>query len=132
MTSPVRKLLVWALAYGPLAFAAGFVFGALRELVLIPAFGERTGRLAEFPVATLAACAIGAWVGRRTDAPALALGVLGVLVLVALESTLALGLVRMSLREYLAGYDLTHGALFPIGLALMAVAPLLGRRLKPR
>ncbi len=130
MSSPLRKLLAWALAYGALAFAAGFVLGALRELVLIPAFGERTGRLAEFPVVTLAACAIGAWIGRRTDAPALILGVLGVLVLVALESTMALGLMGISLREYLAGYDLTRGALFPIGLALMAGAPWLGRRLK--
>jgi hypothetical protein len=43
---------------------------------------------------------------------------------------MALGFMRISLADYLAGYDLTRGALFPIGLALMALSPLLGRRLK--
>jgi hypothetical protein len=130
MSAPVRHLLLWALAYGAMAFAAGFAFGALRELVLIPAFGERLGRLIEFPVVTLTACAIGVWIGRRTHAPAMALGLLGVCVLVVLESSMALGLMRISAADYLAGYDLTRGALFPIGLALMAAAPGLGRRLK--
>ncbi len=124
------NLLAWSALYGALAFAAGFAFGALRQLVLIPALGERMGHLAEFPMVTLAACAIGVWAGARTTAPALAIGLLGVLVLIALESTMALGLMRVSLANYLAGYDLTRGALFPIGLALMAAAPLLGRRLQ--
>lgn len=130
MSAPVRHLLLWSLAYGALAFAAGFVFGVLRQLVLIPAFGHRMGHLIEFPFVTLAACAIGVWIGRRTHAPALAIGLLGVMVLIAFESTMALGLMRLSLADYLAGFDVTRGELFPIGLALMAAAPLLGRRLR--
>ena len=59
--------------------------------------------------------------------PAFAIGVLGVLVLIAFESTMALGIMRVSLADYLAGYDLTRGALFPVGLALMAFAPVIGR-----
>lgn len=105
----------------------GSAFGALRQPVLIPAFGDRIGHLAEFPMVTL-----GVWIGGRTTAPALALGVLGVADLIAFESTMALGLMRVSLAEYLAGYDLTRGALFPVGLAVIALAPLLGRRLKRR
>jgi hypothetical protein len=130
MPQPLRRLIGWGAAYGALGFAAGFAFGALRQLVLIPAFGDRTGHLVEFPMVTLAACAIGVWVGARSTPPALAIGVLGVAVLIAFESTMALGFMRVPLADYLAGFDLTRGALFPIGLALMAAAPLLGRRLK--
>ena len=130
MSQPLRRLIGWGAAYGALGFATGFAFGALRQLILIPAFGDRMGHLIEFPMVTLAACAIGVWIGSRTTAPALATGLLGVAVLIALESTMALGFMRVSLADYLAGYDLTRGALFPVGLALMAAAPLLGRRLK--
>jgi hypothetical protein len=124
------NLLAWSALYGALGFAAGFAFGALRQLVLIPALGEKLGRLAEFPMVTAAACAIGIWTGARTTAPALAIGLLGVLVLIAFESTMALGFMRVSLADYLDGYDVTRGSLFPIGLAVMALAPFAGRRLK--
>ena len=124
------NLIAWSALYGALGFVAGFAFGALRQLVLIPAFGDRMGHLIEFPMITLAACAIGVWVGARSTPPALAIGVLGVAVLIAFESTMALGFMRVSLADYLVGYDLTRGSLFPVGLALMAAAPLLGRRLK--
>jgi len=124
------NLLAWSAVYGALSFAAGFAFGALRQLVLIPALGDRIGHLVEFPMVTLAACAIGVWIGARSTAPALAIGLFGVLVLIAFESTMALGFMRISLADYLAGYDATRGALFPIGLALMTLAPLAGRRLK--
>lgn len=130
MPPALRTLILWGAAYGALGFAAGFLFGALRELVLIPGMGERTGRLAEFPMVTLVACAIGLWIGAHAKAPALGIGLIGVAVLIAFESTLALTFAGLSLADYLAHYDVTRGSLFPIGLALMALAPLLGRWLK--
>jgi hypothetical protein len=132
MPPALSRTLLWALAFGTLGFAAGFAFGALRELVLIPAFGDRTGHLLEFPMVTGAACAIGIWIGRRSSGPAFVIGVLGVLVLIAFESTMALGFMRVSLADYLAGYDLTRGSLFPVGLALMAFAPVIGRKFSRR
>jgi hypothetical protein len=132
MQTMTRNTLLWALAFGALSFAAGFAFGVLRELVLIPALGERGGHLAEFPLVTLTAMAIGARIGWASKGAALLIGLGGALVLVALESALALGVVRMSLAEYFASYDLSRGALFPIGLMLMALSPLAGRRLKRR
>lgn len=130
MPPSLRALILAGAAYGTLGFAAGFLFGALRELVLIPGLGERTGHLAEFPMVTLAACAIGLWIGARTRAPALGIGLIGVAVLIAFESTLALTFAGLSLADYLAYYDMTRGSLFPIGLALMALAPPAGRWLK--
>ena len=121
MPGAIRNMLLWGLIFGTLGFAAGFALGTLRELVLIPALGERIGHLTEFPMVTLTTCAIGIWAGRKSTAPALGIGLLGVATLVAFESTLALGVMRLRLGEYLAGYELTRGALFPIGLTLMAV-----------
>ena len=132
MLPTTGNLLGWSALYGALGFAVGFAFGVLRQLVLIPAFGDRMGHLAEFPMVTLAACVIGIWIGGKSAAPALALGVLGVAVLIVFESTMALGFMRLSLADYLAGYDLTRGALFPVGLLLMALAPALGRRFRRR
>lgn len=132
MPATFRNTLLWGLAFGSLSFAVGFAFGALRELVLIPALGERIGHLAEFPIVTAAACAIGVWAGRKAAAPGLAIGLIGVAVLIAFESTMALGFMRVSLADYLAGYDVTRGALFPVGLALMALSPLAGQMLKRR
>lgn len=122
------SLLRWSLAYGAGGFATGFVFGALRELVLIPQFGHGAGHLIEFPFVTLTIGALGIWIGRRSVPPALLIGLAGVGVLILMESVLALAIFRQSLAEYLAGYDITAGALFPYGLAVMALAPLLGRR----
>jgi hypothetical protein len=130
MLPTTGNLLGWSALYGALGFAVGFAFGVLRQLVLIPAFGDRMGHLAEFPMVTLAACVIGIWIGGKSAAPALALGVFGVAVLIVFESTMALGFMRLSLADYLAGYDLTRGALFPVGLVLMALAPALGRRFR--
>jgi hypothetical protein len=132
MRPKTGNLLGWSALYGALGFAVGFAFGVLRQFVLIPAFGDRMGHLAEFPMVTLAACVIGIWIGGKSAAPALALGVLGVAVLIVFESTMALGFMRLSLADYLAGYDLTRGALFPVGLLLMALAPALGRRFRRR
>ncbi len=113
------------LIYGIGAFGIGFVFGALRELVLIPAFGERGGHWAEFPLVTAAICLFGYWLGSRSGSILTGLG--GVGVLLAIEAVFALGVLRQPLLEFLAGFDVTKGALLPFGLAAMAVAPWLRR-----
>lgn len=115
--------------YGAIGFAIGFVFGTLRELLLIPWLGEDTGRLLEFPLVVLGVVIAARWLFNEPAAGAWPLrllsGVIGVVVLVALESALALGALRMPLEAYLRGYDITQGALFPLGLLIMALAPVL-------
>ena len=49
------------------------------------------------------------------------------MVLVVLESTLALGVLGQPAERYLAGYDILAGALFPYGLTVMALAPVVLR-----
>lgn len=122
--------------YGVLCFAAGFVFGAFREMVLIPAFGSGAGRLIELPLVTLTAVALAWGMVRlrphRARRVWLAIGLAGVATLLALESALALLILRVPLSDYVAGYDVTEGSLFPVGLAIMLCAPAIiataGRR----
>jgi hypothetical protein len=105
--------------------------------MLIPRLGEAFGRVVEFPLVTLAAVLIAWWLVRRARPvrPAgvwLAVGVVGVVTLLAFESALALLVLRVPLEDYLTGFDIRAGALFPLGLAIMLVAPagvaVLGRR----
>jgi len=55
---------------------------------------------------------------------ALGLGILAVVVLLILESTLALVFLGMPLEKYLAGFNLLEGNLFPLGLLIMALTPM--------
>ena len=119
-----------ALIYGTTGFAIGFVFGALRQLVLIPALGEAAGRWVEFPLVAGAVCFVGYRLGRgmgyRPDTWLVGAG--GVAVLLGIEAVFALGLMRQPLDTFLAAFDVSRGALFPFGLAAMALAPRFGWR----
>ncbi|KCZ48664.1 MULTISPECIES: hypothetical protein [unclassified Hyphomonas] len=119
-----------ALVYGAAAFVFGFFFGALRELVFMPWLGDPAAHWLEFPLVTSAICFLGYRSGRgigfRTDTWTVGLG--GVAVLLLIESGFALGLLRQPPDEYLASFDIRRGALFPIGLAAMALAPRFGWR----
>jgi hypothetical protein len=126
------RLISAGLIYGAGAFGVGFLFGAIREFVLIPQFGERAGHLAEFPFVTGGVMALGVWIGLQLNPPRnlarlLLNGLLGVALLVLIESSFAIGILGVSWADYLSAYDITRGALFPVGLALMAVAPVLSR-----
>ncbi|MEZ5924050.1 MAG: hypothetical protein R3D57_06660 [Hyphomicrobiaceae bacterium] len=116
------------LIYGTVGFSAGFVLGVLREVSLIPMLGAELGRLIEFAVATIAIVAVGWWlVARRRPARSFwswfGVGLLGVATLLLLESALALLVLDMPLGAYLAEFDVRQGALFPIGLLVMVLAP---------
>lgn len=119
-----------ALVYGAAAFVVGFIFGALRELVFMPWLGDPAAHWLEFPLVTGTICFLGYRFGRgigfRPDTWTVGLG--GVAVLLLIESGFALGLLRQPPDEYLASFDIRRGALFPIGLAAMALAPRFGWR----
>ena len=119
-----------AVEYGVAAFCIGFAFGVLRQLLLIPWFGEPWGHWIEFPLVTGAVCMIGYWLGRGTESRTAAMlaGLAGVAILVGIESAFALGLLHQDVATYLASYDVRAGALFPFGLVMMAFAPVHGWR----
>ena len=122
--------------YGLLGFAAGFFFGAMREILFIPLFGDRAGHLIEFPMLLAAILLIASVVVRRTGihttSSAVVMGIVGVSVLLAIESTFALAVVGQTTDEYLASFNVLKGELFPIGLVMMALASVFFARRQRR
>lgn len=95
----ITRITVAGMIYGLLSFGAGFVFGTIRELVLIPVFGRSGARLIEFPLMLRPAAVVAAAISRRRLAGAaaptkLAVGIIGVILLVTVESSFALGVLH--------------------------------------
>ena len=130
---PLLQRLRAALVYGVLTFAAGFVFGLLRELALIPWLGARAGRWVEL-IAMIGMCFVTAsfalrQLQQRDRAGLTFTGLGGVAVLLAIESLFALYVMEVPLAQYLRGFDVTRGELFVWGLFVMALAPfVIGRK----
>ncbi|MGE0846429.1 MAG: hypothetical protein AB7L41_09170 [Flavobacteriaceae bacterium] len=129
------RLARLGLLYGVLGFAAGFVFGTLREFLLIPLLGDDLGRQVEFPLVTAAVALIGAWMTRnlcagQSRAWLLFFGLIGTAVLVAIESVFALAIVGQPLKAHLASYDPATGSLLPYGLLVMALVPQFTRSMQ--
>lgn len=122
-------MLIFGVGYGILGFAAGFVFGAIREVLLIPAFGDVAGRWIEFlplvVVIFLLGRSLTIRIGITSPLKAILFGATGVATLLILESGFALLVLGMPPAEYMAGFDVTQGALFPFGLLIMLLAPLM-------
>ena len=125
---PFLQLLRAILVYGTLAFAAGFVFGVIRELVLIPLLGKTAGKWAEFIPLIGAIFFVAAFALRQLKTPdkraLLIMGLGGVAVLLMFESLFALYVMQVPLAAYLESFNVLKGELFVWGLAMMAVAPL--------
>lgn len=134
---PLDPLLVlWRtmLLYGGLLFAAGFVFGVARELVLIPMLGRTAGRLGEFTIMLVVTFALALKMARRV-APAspgrlLALGVGGAVVLAAIEAMFVLYVAQLPAAVYWKQFDVPKGELFVWALLAVVVAPWLAARLR--
>ena len=120
-------------AYFALAFAAGFALGTIRVLAVVPRIGERAAELVEAPLMLAVVVAAARFVVRRfvPGAPAaarLAVGLLGVALLLAVEFTVVLALRGLSPAEYFAGRDPVAGAVYVALLALFAAMPALVER----
>lgn len=131
----MASLLRLGLFYGVAGFVAGFFFGALRELALVPALGETLARRIEFPMVTAAVAIIGCWLTRtrastRDSGWLLGLGACGVATLVVIESVFALVVLGVPLEAYLRGFNPAAGNLFTLGLAVMALAPVFSRAMQ--
>lgn len=123
-------------AYFALAFAAGFALGTIRVLAVVPRVGERAAELVEAPLMLAVVVAAARFVVRRfvPGAPAaarLAVGLLGVALLLAVEFTVVLALRGLSPAEYFAGRDPVAGAVYVALLALFAAMPALVERRAP-
>jgi predicted Kef-type K+ transport protein len=128
----IRAPKAGAIYFG-LVFAAGFLLGALRVLLVVPLVGGRIAELAEMPIMLLVVYLAARWVTRRFARPyvaaqrlAIGLSALGLLLL--LEFTLVLRLRGMTIEDYVESFDPVSGTAYWIAQGLFAVMPLLVTR----
>jgi hypothetical protein len=105
-----------AMLYFGLVFGAGFVFGIMRTLWLVPIVGERNAELLETPfmliVVWLAARCIVGRMKALTGGHRLAIGGLALLLLLLAELGVIMFLREQSLGEYVATQDSVSGAAY--------------------
>jgi hypothetical protein len=104
-------------AYVAAVFAAGFVLGVLRTLVLVPLLGELAAVLLELPMILIIAWGVCTRILRRwplSSTAAVGMGAIAFLLLMVAEAGLSTLLAGRSLAEHLALYaELPH----QVGLA---------------
>lgn len=126
MTDAVRA----GALYAAIAFAAGFVLGAIRVLVALPLLGELLAVLLEIPIMLCLSWIACAWSVRRFAVPAkstarLAMGMVAFALLMAAEAALSILGMGISPGQYLATYRNTAAQLGLLAQIAFATFPLL-------
>ena len=103
--------------------------GIARTLLLAPRVGDfRARQIAVFTGSVLIlaiAYATVRWIGARSTRELLALGIAWLAGMLTFEITFGRWVARQPWERILADYDLVHGGLLPIGMAMLALSPLL-------
>jgi hypothetical protein len=118
------------LCYFAIVFAAGFVLGMLRVLIVIPRIGELAAVLAELPVMLAISWLACGWLVKRFAVPArmpdrLAMGAIAFALLMAAELALSVYVFHRSPAAYVASYLSAPGAIGLAGQIAFALFPLL-------
>lgn len=121
------------LAYFLVVFAAGFVLGVLRTLVVIPAVGELLGVVIELPVILTVSWIACGWAVLRFDVPGttatrMAMGALAFALLMVGEVLVSITLADRSLAEHWALYRSLPARIGLLGQLVYAVFPLVRHR----
>ena len=124
------RILKSGLLYFTLVFGAGFVFGIVRTLWVVPFLGSRNAELLEAPLMLLVITLVVRWMGRRhlfppSQAGRFKAGFLALGFLLTAELLFVLRLRGLSLGEYLAARDPVSGTVYLISLGFFALGPLL-------
>jgi hypothetical protein len=104
----MKLVLLTGTVYLAAVFAAGFVLGVLRTLVLVPLLGELGAVLVELPVILTIAWLVCTRILRRwplSSPSALGMGAIAFLLLMGAEASLSTLLAGRSLAEHLALYS---------------------------
>jgi hypothetical protein len=122
----MRQTLKAGAIYFAVVFAAGFILGPIRILVLVPRVGERIAELIETPIMLAMIVVSARWVTRRfvnthTRADLLAVGGVALGLLVVCEFTVVLWLRGLTISEYVASRDPLAGVVYAVMLVVFAV-----------
>lgn len=126
----MRTTLRAGFVYFVMVLGTGFVFGALRGLLLVPRLGERWAELAEMPLMTIVVFLSAGYVLKRFPAirlprQAFAVGFLALALSLGAELGLAMALQSQPLAEYLTGRDPVSGSVYLLLLLVFALMPRL-------
>ena len=118
-----------AALYFGMVFGAGFVFGVVRTLWVVPLVGVMWAELLEAPLMLAVIVVAARSVVRRfelaTRPVALSVGIAALALLLCAELSLVLGLRDMSLGEYFASRDPISGTVYLLMLIAFALMPLI-------
>jgi hypothetical protein len=120
--------------YFVLVFAAGWVLGPIRELLVVPRWGQTVGLALEAPLMLAAIVLAASWVVRRLTVPPVAavrsgMGLIALVLLLVAEDVMTRAMRGASIWAVWAGYDQVAGTINILLLLLFAAMPLLvGRR----
>jgi hypothetical protein len=126
----MRTTLRAGFVYFVMVLGTGFVFGALRGLLLVPRLGERWAELAEMPLMTIVVFLSAGYVLKRFPAirlprQAFAVGFLALALSLGAARGLAMALQSQPLAEYLPGRDPVSGSVYLLLLLVFALMPRL-------
>ena len=131
----MRSALKAGLIYFALVFAAGFVLGTGRVLLLAPAAGEIAAVLIELPIMLAISWFACGWVIRRHSDPRLLgaraiTGAAAFVLLMLAELALAIFVFGRSVDVFLGSFETPAGAIGLAGQIAFAIFPLLQLRRK--
>lgn len=118
--------------YFALVFGAGFVFGTIRTLWVVPRVGTRTAELMETPFMLVVSILVARWIVLRLAVPStlsarLGMGCIALILMLVAEFGLVLRLRGLTIRECFATRDLLAETVYYVMVAVFAVMPLLVR-----
>ena len=123
----MRSVWIASLTYFGIVFLAGFILGSVRVLLLVPLLGERNAELLELPVMTIISYLAAVFVIQKFSISeclsGLAVGLVGLILMLVLEFTVVLSLQGLSVGEYLNSRDTLSGHAYALSLALYAIFP---------
>jgi hypothetical protein len=116
--------------YFALVFAAGFAFGIVRVLLVVPQVGVMWAELMEAPLMLVVIVLAARWTVRRfhvapTSRARIGMGLVALGLLLCAELTLVLGLRGLSIAEYVASREPVSGTVYILLLVLFAAMPAL-------
>lgn len=117
------RTLKAAAAYFGWVFAAGFLFGAIRTLWVVPVVGVRYAELMESPIMFVVTILAARQIVRRGLAHPLAVGGIALGFLLIAEIATAVGVRHLSLHAYIATRDPVSGTVYLVLLAAFTVMP---------
>jgi hypothetical protein len=113
---------------------AEFVHGIVRAIWLVPVVGDFRSRQIGVFTGTILNLSIAVlfirWIHPTRIADAITVGVLWLVLTVMFDIGFGRAVMQASWQLIGSDYDLSHGGLLPIGLVLLALAPLITARIR--